>query len=137
MVFCSLYLAGWNVSSDVSEERNYHLARYSLLRNYPDDHHESKTFREKVGGYIKFFLYSFDQQLVALHLHIWTTGGTVANLLPARGNLRVRVQGNLMFVHRCAFSCANTKLFTYKEQTVILLRIIKMDLFISKHKIER
>jgi len=30
-----------------------------------------------------------------------------------------------MFVLRCALACANTKLFTYKEQTVILQRIKK------------
>jgi len=70
MVYCSLYLAGWNVSSDVSEGKNYHLVRYSLLRNFPDDHRESKTFRENVGGYIKLFLYSFDQKIIASHLHI-------------------------------------------------------------------
>jgi len=115
--------------------KNYYLARYSLLRNFPDDHHESKTFRENVGVYIKFFLYPFDQLLIALHLHIWTTGGTVANLILARGNFRV--QGTLMTVLRRALQCVNTTLFTYKEQNVILIKIIKMDLFISKHTIER
>lgn len=52
MTFRSLYFAGCYVSSDVSEERNYNLASYSVLRKIPDHHQENRTFRDNVGGYM-------------------------------------------------------------------------------------
>jgi len=67
-----------------------------------------------VGGHVNFFLHLFDHQLIALDLHIWTTGGTVANLLLARGNLCALE--TLMFVLCRTLSCVNTKLLIYTEQ---------------------
>jgi hypothetical protein len=96
------------VSSDVSKERSYYLARHNVLRKITDNHQENKTFHENVGGYVNIFLYLFDQQLIALHLRIWTSGGTVANLLLAGENLCVL--GTLMFVLRRVLSCVNKKI---------------------------
>lgn len=111
MAFWSLELSGYYVSCDVSEERKYHLARYSLLRKIPDDHRESKIIRENLGDYMNF-LYPFDQQLIALHLHLQSTDRIAANLFLARGNLSV--QGTYIFVLRSAMSCVNKKLINYK-----------------------
>jgi hypothetical protein len=58
------------------------------------------------------FLHPFDQQLIALHLHLQSTDRIAANLLLARGNLSVR--GIYIFVIRSAMSCLNTKLINYK-----------------------